>query len=345
MIKRVAVCERFDLAQLQRLRAAGAALMIPEGDRCPGCQEKWVTGHRMVIEDLEVPDEFSAEQQLGVEEPKKAITWTDHPPQFAKRRLSPNDIKYQPTQQEELAEQEEPPTNPFANDLSEAAEVSATVRKGDGGRNAASDVAGAFIDGWMHSRGWRFEPGKVRTYSNERAYELYPHPLNAMEEVRKIVYTINTGEAIVFGVKRLKAESLALRELAARHIAQIEQLEKPIPLILFCPMCHARHVDAGRLMRKPHRDHACQAEGCGHVWRPAIVPTVGVAHLPGYKDNCTCVFCGPDKHELTNLDVNNERCTCDCLAILHAPDGSECWQCPCTGYVRAGSTEGPAHAQ
>ena len=49
-----------------------------------------------------------------------------------------------------------------------------------------------------------------------------------------------------------------------------------------CPLCHARHVDAGEFVTKPHHTHACQA--CGMVWRPAVVPTVGVQFLPGFKD-------------------------------------------------------------
>jgi len=56
----------------------------------------------------------------------------------------------------------------------------------------------------------------------------------------------------------------------------------PVPMILFCPMCHERHVDAGEFATKPHHTHACQS--CGFVWRPAVVPTVGVQFLPGYRD-------------------------------------------------------------
>lgn len=56
----------------------------------------------------------------------------------------------------------------------------------------------------------------------------------------------------------------------------------PIPMILTCPMCCARHVDQGKFATKAHHTHACQE--CGMVWRPAIVPTVGVMFLPGFKD-------------------------------------------------------------
>lgn len=78
----------------------------------------------------------------------------------------------------------------------------------------------------------------------------------------------------------------------------------PVPMVLFCPECGLQHVDApkactmavgcvetgvcyadahdrpdqcARWDNPPHRSHLC-AE-CGHVWRPADVPTVGVAEI------------------------------------------------------------------
>lgn len=56
----------------------------------------------------------------------------------------------------------------------------------------------------------------------------------------------------------------------------------PIPMLLWCPVCHERHVDEGEFVTKLHRDHACQY--CGLIWRPALVNTVGVRFLPGYKN-------------------------------------------------------------
>lgn len=66
--------------------------------------------------------------------------------------------------------------------------------------------------------------------------------------------------------------------------------EQPVPMLLYCPMCHTRHIDEGEFATKVHHTHACQGfvmhEGkrirCGHVWRPAIVATVGVEALPGF---------------------------------------------------------------
>ena len=58
---------------------------------------------------------------------------------------------------------------------------------------------------------------------------------------------------------------------------------EPIPMRLHCPECHQLHEDTGEFATKPHHTHACQH--CGNVWRPAIVPTVGVRFLPGFRDD------------------------------------------------------------
>lgn len=61
-----------------------------------------------------------------------------------------------------------------------------------------------------------------------------------------------------------------------------------IDMVLHCPKCGMQHVDMpdwdeyedGDCWKNPpHRSHLCQPEngGCGHIWRPADVPTNGVA--------------------------------------------------------------------
>lgn len=66
--------------------------------------------------------------------------------------------------------------------------------------------------------------------------------------------------------------------------SRLAELSAPIPMILHCPECSYRHVDKGEFAAlKAHHTHACQA--CGMVWRPAVVPTVGVQFLPGFKDS------------------------------------------------------------
>jgi predicted RNA-binding Zn-ribbon protein involved in translation (DUF1610 family) len=70
---------------------------------------------------------------------------------------------------------------------------------------------------------------------------------------------------------------------SARVAANLRaQLPAAIPMLLTCPSCGDRHIDEAEFADKPHHTHACQ--GCGMVWRPAKVATVGVQFLPGYKN-------------------------------------------------------------
>ncbi len=68
------------------------------------------------------------------------------------------------------------------------------------------------------------------------------------------------------------------------------QLAEPIDMVLHCPACGMQHIDAVEELpmpmpgssfegsagwaNPPHRSHLCH--GCGHIWRPADVPTNGV---------------------------------------------------------------------
>lgn len=56
----------------------------------------------------------------------------------------------------------------------------------------------------------------------------------------------------------------------------------PIPMRIPCPACGELHIDEGEFATKSHHTHACQL--CGNVWRPAVVATVGVKFLPGFKN-------------------------------------------------------------
>lgn len=56
----------------------------------------------------------------------------------------------------------------------------------------------------------------------------------------------------------------------------------PVPMLLWCPECGERHIDVGEFAKKVHHTHACQS--CGMVWRPAVIATVGVTWLPGFKN-------------------------------------------------------------
>ena len=68
------------------------------------------------------------------------------------------------------------------------------------------------------------------------------------------------------------------------------QLAEPIDMVLHCPACGMQHIDeveelpmpmpgssfegSAGWANPPHRSHLCH--GCGHIWRPADVPTNGV---------------------------------------------------------------------
>lgn len=69
---------------------------------------------------------------------------------------------------------------------------------------------------------------------------------------------------------------------ASARLRNREGKDEPIPMLLVCPECRQRHIDVGDFATKAHHTHACQV--CGHVWRPAKVATVGVAFLPGFKN-------------------------------------------------------------
>lgn len=57
---------------------------------------------------------------------------------------------------------------------------------------------------------------------------------------------------------------------------------RPVPLLINCPGCGERHIDEGEWANRAHHTHSCQF--CGMTWRPAVVATVGVQFLPGFKN-------------------------------------------------------------
>lgn len=74
-------------------------------------------------------------------------------------------------------------------------------------------------------------------------------------------------------------------------------MSDPIPMRLVCEGCGKLHLDEGEFLTKPHHTHSCQH--CGLSWRPAVVHTVGVRFLPGFKnsplstvDRGLCLKCG-----------------------------------------------------
>ncbi|HEX4334655.1 MAG TPA: hypothetical protein VH062_02010 [Polyangiaceae bacterium] len=93
------------------------------------------------------------------------------------------------------------------------------------------------------------------------------------------------------GSERAKAALLWREsELGGVPRAELEAFEAlmrlspavPVPMVLHCPECRARHVDEGEFATKVHHTQSCQS--CGLTWRPAVVATIGVQFLPGFKN-------------------------------------------------------------
>lgn len=98
-------------------------------------------------------------------------------------------------------------------------------------------------------------------------------------------YRISTRSELREEIEYLEDENFKLRQDLNRIQGEQQKNDKcreAIPMLLWCPECKQRHVDAGEFVTKLHHTHACQF--CGHVWRPAVIATVGVRFLPGFKD-------------------------------------------------------------
>lgn len=63
--------------------------------------------------------------------------------------------------------------------------------------------------------------------------------------------------------------------------------EVSIDMILFCPVCGSKHIDAaeGEWTNPPHKSHLCG--NCRTVWRPADIVTNGVAKIKTRGENDT----------------------------------------------------------
>jgi hypothetical protein len=121
-------------------------------------------------------------------------------------------------------------------------------------------------------------------------------------------------------MKRMKAHPV---EVPTPDFLKPEREPEPIPMLLFCPNCSLQHIDAPQPEKgwdnPPHRSHECQR--CGWVWRPADVPTTGVATIKtkGQRDrpagpifrcsanNDLIEQHGRDSNEIGRLIVENAR--------------------------------------
>lgn len=106
----------------------------------------------------------------------------------------------------------------------------------------------------------------------------------------------------------------------------------PIDMVLYCPKCGEQHIDheeswggeqgpfasgasASRWTNPPHKSHLCKH--CGHQWRPADVPTNGVAAVKTKGENDS-----PLVRPLRRIFAENG--TVRCIHGTHPDDCPDC---------------------
>lgn len=91
------------------------------------------------------------------------------------------------------------------------------------------------------------------------------------------------------GRNRFHHTATAMREFLRVYNGLPAAEPPPVPMVLFCPNCGRQHIDSPKdeWTNPPHRSHLCAH--CAWVWRPADVPTTGVAEImtEGKKDCVT----------------------------------------------------------
>lgn len=92
-------------------------------------------------------------------------------------------------------------------------------------------------------------------------------------------------------VEKIRAKQAAKPKHSPLPAQPTEQA--PIDMVLHCPACGTQHIDESEPSNArwvngvfwpgdewdnpPHRSHLCHNQACRHIWRPADVPTNGVA--------------------------------------------------------------------
>lgn len=138
-------------------------------------------------------------------------------------------------------------------------------------------------------QGWSIERTHYEKNPEADQHEDTTYTLRGPDRDQAIYYDISgcNGVAHRFLKALYEAADTALTTTVAADAAD------PVPMLLFCPACGLQHIDAPEPAREgekawnnpPHRSHKCHA--CAAVWRPADVPTVGVARIQtsGQADN------------------------------------------------------------
>lgn len=137
-----------------------------------------------------------------------------------------------------------------------------------------------------------------------------------------------------------------------------DEREQPIDMVLYCPNCGMQHVDApeetdpatwtaerhGDWDNPPHRSHLCHR--CGCTWRPADVPTNGVAEIKtkGNADSWPVNANEISAQRVGSVDARVAK-SLEWFVMFHRKDGedhNECFERVAevfykdTGYLRPG---------
>lgn len=179
-------------------------------------------------------------------------------------------------------------------------------------------------------RGWRLVNG-VRVYTVQGAFAGHSREFVALDDFQAKATAPATVDAEV-EFARLRHAANQCEGIGAAGIAMniMEAVDKlsaapaPVKMILHCPACHLQHIDAPDertpdWKNEPHRSHLCH--GCGHIWRPADVPTEGVAAIEtrGKADSAAPA---PGVGEATSAGY-----LCDLVARLSSPSLAGSWTC------------------
>jgi hypothetical protein len=132
------------------------------------------------------------------------------------------------------------------------------------------------------------------------------------------VYHLTDTPALTLFQAQAFTEAARVARDAGRKEAHLAILPpEAIPMRLVCEGCGKLHIDEGEFATKLHHTHSCQH--CGLTWRPAVVPTVGVQFLPGFKN------APPVEPTAAPVDPRIAekcpRCRCALWVLLNGPRG------------------------
>lgn len=115
--------------------------------------------------------------------------------------------------------------------------------------------------------------------------------LALLKELDELRFLYPGAEAVRQANAKIARQYYDENKVLREKLAAVEQA--PIDMVLHCPACGMQHIDKAEWVddsnpqaamaqvmgdtwdNPPHRSHLCHS--CGHIWRPADVPTNGVA--------------------------------------------------------------------